>query len=83
MISLILDIGAKLMVILLEHLNETIQALTHLPAAMVPDDEGHLEFGMVLQVEELPGMEVGDEKPVFLQCATHHPVVQSFRQVMQ
>ena len=83
MFLLVMAIGDKLMAILLEHLNETVQALTHLPAAMVPDNEGHLEFRMVLQVEELPGMEVGDEKPVFLQCATHHPVVQPFRQVMQ
>ena len=63
------------MAVFLEHLDETIQTLTHLLSAMVLDDERHLELWMLLELEELPGMEVGDEMAVLLQRATHHPVV--------
>ena len=63
------------MTVFLQHLNESVQTLTHLLSAMVSDDERHLELGMLLELEELPGMEVGDEMTVRLQCATDHPVV--------
>ena len=63
------------MAVFLQHLDETIQTLTHLLSAMVLDDERHLELWMLLELEELPGMEVGDEMAVFFQRATHHPVV--------
>ena len=63
------------MAVFLQHLDETVQTLTHLLSAMVLDDERHLELWMLLELEELPGMEVGDEMVVLLQRATHHPVV--------
>ena len=71
------------MAVFLQHLDETIQTLTHLLSTMVLDDERHLELRMFLELEELPGVEIGNEMTVSLQRATDHPVVQPFGQVME
>ena len=63
------------MAVFLQHLDETIQTLTHLLSTMVLDDERHLELWMLLELKELPGMEVSNEMAVRLQRAAHHPVV--------
>ena len=66
-----------------QHLDEVIQSLAHLLSAVVTDDEGHAQLGVLAQFVELPRMEVGDEVAVMLQRAAHHPVVETFGQVVQ
>ena len=50
---------------------------------MILDDKRHLELGVLLQLIELPGMEVGDEIAILLQHTAHHPMVETFGQIMQ
>ena len=64
-------IGDKLMATGFEHLDETVETVAHLLAAVVLDDKGHLELGMCLQLIELPGMEVGHEVAILMEYATH------------
>ena len=64
-------IGDKLVATGLEHLHETVEAVAHLLAAVVLDDKGHLELRMGLELEELPGVEVGDEVAILMEYATH------------
>ena len=66
----------------LQHLNQTVKPLHHLPTAMILDDKRHLKLWMFPQVKELPRVEVGDEITVVLQRTTYQPVVQPFRQIM-
>ena len=51
----------------LQHLNQTVEPLHHLQTAMVLDNERHLELWMLLQLEELPGVEVRYEITVMTQ----------------
>ena len=64
-------IGDKLVATGFEHLDETVKTVAHLLAAVVLDDKGHLELGMGLELEELPGVEVGDEVAILMEYATH------------
>ena len=66
-----------------KHLDETVEALAHLLATVVLDDKGHLELRVLLQLVKLPGMEVGDEVAILFQHAARHPVIESFRQVVE
>ena len=67
----------------LQHLNQPVQTLHHLTSAMVLDDEWHLEFRVLLQIVELPGMEIGYKVSIMFQRATHQPVVEPFRQIVK
>ena len=71
------------MAALLQHLHEAVEAFHHLPSAVVADDEGHAQLGMLLQVVELPGMEVGDEVAVVAERAAHQQMVEPLGQVVQ
>lgn len=64
-------IGDKLMATGFEHLDETVETVAHLLAAVVLDDKGHLELRVGLELEELPGVEVGDEVAILMEYATH------------
>ena len=48
-------IGDKLMATGFEHLDETVETVAHLLAAVVLDDKGHLELRVGLELEEFPG----------------------------
>ena len=78
-----LVIGDKLVATCFEHLHETVQTVAHLLSAVVPDDKGHLELGMCLQLIELPGVEVGDEVAVLMEYTAHHPVIKALGQVVE
>ena len=67
---------------LLQHLNEVIEALHHLLTAMVLNDKRHLELWVLLQVVELPWVEVGNEVAIVFQRATHKPVVETLWQIV-
>ena len=73
----------KLMAVGQEHFDETIEAVAHLLATVVLDDKRHLELWMLLQLEELPGMEVGDEVAILPEHAARHPMIESFWQVVE
>ncbi len=64
------------MTILLQHLDEAIKALHHLSTAVILNDERHLELRVLLQVIELPRMEVGDEVAVVFQRTTHKGMIE-------
>ena len=66
-----------------QHLDETIEAVAHLQAAVVLDNKRHLELWVLLQLVELPGMEVGDEVAILPEYAARHPVIENFWQVME
>ena len=66
-----------------EHLHETVEAVAHLLAAVVLDDEGHLELGMGLEFKELPGVEVGDEVAILAEYAAHHPMIKALGQIVE
>ena len=66
-----------------EHLDETVEAVAHLLTAVVLDDKGHLELWMRLELEELPGMEVGDEVTIFVEYAAYQNMIKRLRQVME
>ena len=66
-----------------QHLDETIEAVAHLQAAVVLDNKRHLELWVLLQLVELPGMEVGDEVAILPEYAARHPVIESFWQVVE
>ena len=66
----------KLLVPLFQHFNHMVQPLHMLPSAVVPDDERHLQLRVLLQVVELPRMEVRHEIPVVLQRPPHQPFIQ-------
>ena len=66
-----------------EHLDKTIETLTHLLATVVLDNKRHLELRVLLQFVKLPGMEVGDEVTVFLQHAARHPVIETLGQIVE
>ena len=55
----------------LEHLDKTVETVAHLQAAVVLDDKGHLELRVGPELEELPGVEVGDEVAILMEYATH------------
>ena len=76
-------IGDKLMATGFEHLDETVKTVAHLLAAVVLDDKGHLKLRVGLELEEFPGVEVGDEVTVVLQRAPYHPMIHTLGQVMQ
>ena len=76
-------IGDKLVATGFEHLHETVEAVAHLLAAVVLDDKGHLELWMRLELEELPGMEVGDEVTIFVEYAAYQNMIKRLRQVME
>ena len=71
------------MVTLLEHLYEITQSFSHSLSAVVLYDERHLHLGVLLQLVELPRVEVCYEVAVFVDYPTHHPVIKTLRQVMQ
>ena len=64
-------ISDKLMTTGFEHLDKTVEAVTHLLTAVVLDDKGHLELRVGLELEEFPGVEVGDEVAILMEYATH------------
>ena len=66
----------------LQHFDKVVKTLHHLASAVVLDDERHLELRMLLQVVELPRVEIGDELAVVLQGAIDEPMVQALWQVM-
>ena len=78
-----LIVGDKLVSVGQKHLDKPVQALAHLPATMVPDDERHLELRMRFEVVELPGMEIGDKVAVLPEHSARHPVVEALGQVVQ
>jgi hypothetical protein len=59
-------IGYKLVPLLLQHLDEFIQSGHHLSATVVPYDKGHFKLRVILQVVELPGVEVSHKIAVIL-----------------
>ena len=75
-------IGDKLVATGFEHLDETVETVAHLLAAVVLDDKGHLELGMGLELEELPGVEVGDEVAILAEHAAHHPMIKALGQIV-
>ena len=76
-------ISDKLMTTGFEHLDKTVEAVTHLLTAVVLDDKGHLELWMGLELKELPGVEVSDEIAILVEYATHQHVVERLRQVVE
>lgn len=66
-----------------KHFYQAVEPLAHLVSAVVADDKGHLEFGMLFQVEELPRVKIGDEVAIALEHTAHHPVVEPFGQVVE
>lgn len=76
-------IGDKLMATGFEHLDETVETVAHLLAAVVLDDKGHLELRVGLELEELPGVEVGDEVAILVKYATHQHMIKRLGQVVE
>ena len=68
-------VGDEFMTLSQKHFDETVKTLAHLLTAVVSDNEWHLEFGVLFQVEEFPRVEVGDKVAITLKHATHHPMV--------
>ena len=64
-------IGDKLVATGFEHLDETVKTVAHLLAAVVLDDKGHFKLRVGLELEEFPGVEVGDEVAILMEYATH------------
>ncbi len=74
--------GYKLVALFFQHLNKLVQPLCHLSAAVVPNDKRHLEFRMLFQFVELPGVEVGDKVTVVAKYAAHKQVIELLWQVV-
>ena len=70
-------------IFVLKHPDQSVQTLGHLASAVVFYDERHLELGMVVQLIELPRMEIGHEISVLFKHPSNHPVINSFRKVVK
>lgn len=47
-------VGDEFMTLSQKHFDEAVKTLAHLLTAVVSDNEWHLEFGVLFQVEEFP-----------------------------
>ena len=75
-------IGGELMAVLFEHLNQPVETLHHLFAAVVTYDEGHLEFRVLFQIVKFPRVKIGDEITIVAYDPAYHPVVEPLWQIV-
>ena len=69
--------------VLLELLDETIQTIDHGLTTVLTDDIGHLKLRMLIELIELPGMEVGDEVAIMAKRPVGQYLIPRPRQVME